>query len=392
MSLALMSYARRGVRASRFRANLARYEILHRFGGVWADCDLVPLRPLPDLAGIRAFAGWEQQGEWIGNTILGCEPGHPFFAELVDGAAASCREFRGKRSPVTTGPVYLTRTWRAGGAWQQGPHALHLFDERTFYPQSWRDLGKPADLSGAVTNHLWTALRGQVSVVIPFRPDGGERDRNLAWLVAKLEAEHPDWQIHVVQDDTDGPFNRAALLRRGVSECMGDIIVVHDADCWCPDLPESVRIVQESERRWSVPHTYVHRLSPESTDRFLAGDDWTGLPLSTDNPQDAKPYRGVAGGGCAVLSRDAFWRAPPDPRFRGWGGEDVAWGFALSTLIGPPKRLDGPLVHLWHPAQPRQSRVMGNAENQALQNRYRRCLRRRPAMARLVREGSEWKP
>jgi hypothetical protein len=375
----------------RFRANLARYEILLRHGGVWADCDLVPLAPLPDLP--SAFAGWEVQGEWIGNTIMGCEPGHPFFARLVDGAAESVRQHRGKRSPVSTGPQYVTRTYKGDDRWQTGPDALHLFDERTFYPQGWRSAvaGDEPDLDGAVTHHLWTALRGQVSVVIPYRSDGGERDRSLAWLLTKLEAEHPDWQVHVVTDDGDGPFNRAALLRRGVTEVCGDIIVAHDADCWCPDLPEAVRQVQQG-RSWVVPHTMVHRLSPESSARFMDGAALEGLPLSTDNPQDSRPYRGVVGGGVVVLTRSAFHQTPPDPRFAGWGGEDEAWGYALAAAVGKAARMGGPLVHLWHPPQPRQSRVVGNEENQALLRRYRKAKGHRQSMRRLAKEVQAWNP
>ena len=38
-----------------------------------------------------------------------------------------------------------------------------------------------------------------------------------------------------------------------------------------------------------------------------------------------------------------------DPRFVGWGGEDTSLGAALTTLVGPPARLEASVWHLWHP-------------------------------------------
>jgi hypothetical protein len=355
----------------RFRANLARYEILHRHGGVYVDTDLRPLAPMPDLDGIGAFAGWEREPEWIGNSVLGCAPGHEFFARLIDGAAASVAAHPGARSPVTTGPQYLTRTWRAD------PGDLHLFAEPVFYPQHWRDITD--DLvphPDTVAHHLWAALRGQVSVVIPFRPDGAERDRNLAWVLDRLRTEHPDWQVHIEVDETDQPFNRAALLRSGVAKCMGDIIVAHDGDVWCPDLPQAVQQVRNGSP-WAIPHTNVHRLTPDATTGFLAG----GGP---SDDLDEPAYVGTASGGAAVITREAFHQVPPDDRFAGWGGEDQAWGRALWTLIGAPWRSEEPLWHLWHPPQQRKTRDYGNEANLALERRYRAANGNPLAMRALI--------
>lgn len=359
----------------RFRSNLIRYELLVRFGGVYVDCDMAPLLPLPDLSGIQAFAGWETQDRWIGNTILGSTPDHPFFESLVAGAAESANRFRGQVSPKTTGPQYLTRMWQAN------PAGLHVFDEQVFYPQGWRELGEQVDLTGAVTTHLWTALRGQVSVIIPYRSDnGGHRDRNLAWVRSHLNDHHPDWQVVLSADDSDGPFERARLIREGVSRSCGDVIVVMDGDVHCPDLPDAVEAVQQGAR-WAIPHQLCHRMTDDATVEFIA----TGEPVEV---YDEDPYSATMTGGCVVLSRETFWRTPPDERFKGWGGEDQAWGYALETCEGPPVRFDGPMWHLWHPPQERMNRSVGNPKNERLRRQYQ-ALRGNPVAMRQLIQGVE---
>lgn len=368
----------------RFRSNLIRYEILERHGGVYVDCDLKPLQPLPDLTGIEVMAGWERQGEWIGNSIIGAIPGHPLITALVDGAAASCEKYGPERSPVTTGPQYLTRTWRAV---QPLPEGVRLYDEPVFYPRSWRDLDKPpAPLPPeAITDHLWAALRGSVSVVIPYRPDGAERDRNLTWVLDRLSTEHPDWQIIVQEEgpgEREGLFNRARLIRDGVAKSFGDILVIHDGDVWCPGLVDAVEKVRGGAK-WALPHTKVHRLTPEATEAIIAGH----VALHPELECDEKPYTGCVTGGAVVITRDLFHQIPPDPRFCGWGGEDLSWGKALQTLVpgavwGSPEQL----YHLWHPPQPRLTRAIGNEANAELQARYLNATGHPERMAQLVAE------
>jgi hypothetical protein len=51
-----------------------------------------------------------------------------------------------------------------------------------------------------------------------------------------------------------------------------------------------------------------------------------------------------------VVRRDSFRRIKGyDPRFRGWGFEDVAFHDIATTVLGPTTRIDGDLWHLWHP-------------------------------------------
>lgn len=221
-----------------------------------------------------------------------------------------------------------------------------------------------------------------VSVVVPWVAGDPWRGQAWAWVRARFAETHSDWEI-VTGTCPDGPFNRSAAILDGARQASGDVLVVADADVWC-DPAEAV--AQALETGWAVPHTLIHRLSKESTVQVLTGSAWRGLPLSTDNRQDAKPYRGKPTGGLVVFRRDVLFDVPPDPRFAAWGQEDDAWSLALHTLVGAPWRGPDDLVHLWHPPQPRQSRVVGSQANMDLLRRYQAARRRPDAMRALVDE------
>lgn len=218
-----------------------------------------------------------------------------------------------------------------------------------------------------------------VSVVVPWRSGCQHRERAWHWVQARYAAVHPSWEV-VTGSSPDGPFNRSAAILDGTRRSSGEVIVVADGDVWCDPAPAVAHLTT-----WAIPHLMVHRLSPESTDRVLAGENWRGLPLSSDNAQDSRPYKGFETGTLVVVRRDVLLDVPPDVRFVGWGQEDQAWSMALRSLVGPPWRGEDDLVHLWHPPQPRLTRVVGNAQSKDLLRRYRNA-RRSPSLMRAVVE------
>lgn len=96
------------------RADIARYEILYRYGGFYADMDTVPLRPIDDaLDGLDEFAAMEDR-TWIGNTYLASVSRHPVMRRLIDDIPKSVElgSKKGFRPNKLTGPQYLTPIWR----------------------------------------------------------------------------------------------------------------------------------------------------------------------------------------------------------------------------------------------------------------------------------------
>lgn len=225
-----------------------------------------------------------------------------------------------------------------------------------------------------------------VAVVFPWRKGCPYREAAFTWVRDQYRAAHPDWDLVVGLCADDRPFNRSEAIMDGARRTTAGVIVVADSDVWCDGVGDAVAHVEASG--WAIPHWYIHRLSRESTSKVLAGEDWHGLPLSHDNKQDSRPYRGNESGTLTVFTRDLLFDVPYDRRFVGWGQEDDAHATALRSLAGKAWRARHDLVHLWHPPQPRKSRAVGTPENFALLRRYRAASRNPDQLRELIAEGA----
>lgn len=145
------------------RADVLRYEIMYRYGGIYVDTDVEPLRPFdPLLEDARPFAGWENQ-HLICITVLGSEPQHPAFEAILDYLPAWSARMPGPRPNYQTGPVPFTRVWR-------GRRDVRLMPREAFYPIGWWEkdrLGGPyPEHSYCVHhwNHGWAPNAQGISV------------------------------------------------------------------------------------------------------------------------------------------------------------------------------------------------------------------------------------
>lgn len=107
------------------QADIARHEILYRFGGVYLDTDFECKKCIDAiLAGLSGFAA-EEDEETIAIGILGSQPEHPLFREVIQSIPD---QFSRSRNPViSTGPVMFTNLVR-------GRTDFKVFD-RTFFIQ-----------------------------------------------------------------------------------------------------------------------------------------------------------------------------------------------------------------------------------------------------------------
>ncbi|MDW8259195.1 MAG: glycosyltransferase, partial [Gammaproteobacteria bacterium] len=62
-------------------ADWFRYRLLHRYGGIWVDTDVVCLRPFDDAEPI--VFGWED-ARYVNTAVLGLPAGHPLAAWLAE--------------------------------------------------------------------------------------------------------------------------------------------------------------------------------------------------------------------------------------------------------------------------------------------------------------------
>lgn len=215
------------------------------------------------------------------------------------------------------------------------------------------------------------------------------RARARAYVEEWYARHFPSWPLFVGEVPAGEEWSKGAAVADALDRAgSADVLVLADADSFTSSPEELAAAVKAVElgRPWAQPHRLVFRLAEKET-----------LELHRDplrRPRMGKvcraPYSGPLGGGITVLRRDVFELVRGiDRRFLGWGGEDVAFGWALETLAPGGARLEGALVHLWHPHP--APNLRGSEASEELVAEYRRARGVPRRMAAVV-AGEEWAP
>lgn len=184
----------------------------------------------------------------------------------------------------------------------------------------------------------------RVVILTPRRADDGIRDEIWTWLKPRLE-----WPV--IEGHHDGePFSRAAA-RNDAARSAWDVAIFCDADCYVPPA----QLEAAAERAWTTGQITMafdrfNYLSPEGTRQILDGyeGDWMPFVLEEES--------GDWGNSPCAVRRDLWGLVDGyDERFIGWGHEDNAFRLACEAMGGGSQRIPGPLFHLWHPHDVRES-------------------------------------
>lgn len=150
------------------RADICRYEILYRFGGVWVDTDMECQRAIDPLLsdGVSCFVAWETRGKWLNNAIMGAVKEHGFLWHLVHGLADHVRrQPHGSKPNRLSGPQYMTAMWR-----RYGRSDVTIFDKDLFYPYLWNELDRGGkSYPDAYAVHHWANRRRERGVPLRTR-------------------------------------------------------------------------------------------------------------------------------------------------------------------------------------------------------------------------------
>lgn len=215
-----------------------------------------------------------------------------------------------------------------------------------------------------------------VSVLIPWRTDNGQRERNLNFVLkawARLGV-----QVCLGEDDPTGPFNCSRAQNRAFRQAEHDVLLMVGADM----VPEAGHIATAASRfwtrglRWKPLYATTSYWSQTSTDLILAGKDPESEPFDYTLPFCTGPV---------MLTRDAYVATGGmDERFSGWGYEDAAFRQTLAGLFGAPPAFDATCRCLWHETDHR----IAVSPNQVLMNDYTPLTDRVKTQTYLGRRGS----
>jgi hypothetical protein len=206
--------------------------------------------------------------------------------------------------------------------------------------------------------------RPQISLLVPFRAsaDSPHRTRLWQWLEQYWRYELPDAEVVIGRSDRP-IFAKTEAVNDAASRAKGRIFVIMDSDAYLggDQILYCARAIEEAARRginrWYIPYRRLYRLTEASTEMVLNSDPkwplkFTHPPVLGDVESTATAMYGHHYGAmCQIMPREAFELVGQmDPRFAGWGGEDVAFVRAVDTLFGKHKTLNSVILHLWHPS------------------------------------------
>jgi hypothetical protein len=225
----------------------------------------------------------------------------------------------------------------------------------------------------------------KVSILMPFRDDGNRLEvKN--WVEARWRKMLPDAEF-VFGEDEGQPYSKTTAVNDAFMKSTGDVLVVVDADTVVDyDTIRAGIAASVLKDQLVVPWNRSIRLSEVDTQNIL--EDGIDAEL---------PWRGDAGpssrtaGMLYVISRKGFQAVNGmDPRFRGWGWEDVMFNYACMTMLGSVKYLEGRAYALYHPVKrvEGKGRVWGEEDpgraNLQLKMAYSRARARRKLMKEIV--------
>ena len=201
----------------------------------------------------------------------------------------------------------------------------------------------------------------QISLLVPFRDNGEHRTRVWTWLRQYWEANLGSVEV-VLGHDEGFPFSKAVAVNDAASRARGRVFVILDADAYmdarvlqaCVDAIDAA--VSAGRRLWYMPYNHLYRLNLDITTALLEGDPTAPYRIPSPPPEDwrekvdeSHSYGHRFGAMIQVMPREAFFLVGGmDPRFRGWGSEDVSLLRALDTLYCQHEVAVADLVHFWH--------------------------------------------
>lgn len=152
------------------KANVARYEIVERHGGLYVDTDFEPHRAFDEVVEGVALVLGRQEPHLYACGLFAAVPGHPVLRRAVADLPAAYAARPDASSPDRTGPGYWSRCVRRataeagialpaegpGGGVGGGGGGVRVLGRDQLYPYPWTHPGRrDADHPAALAVHHW---------------------------------------------------------------------------------------------------------------------------------------------------------------------------------------------------------------------------------------------
>ena len=135
------------------RADILRLELLRRYGGVYVDTDMEPLRPLDELLAHDQCAFGREDDRWVGTGIVAATRGHPFIEHLCRAMTDRKAAMRSAPPNESLGPKWITYELGRGAP---GSETVTVYPPQVFYPYHFTELHRRNErFDDAYAVHHW---------------------------------------------------------------------------------------------------------------------------------------------------------------------------------------------------------------------------------------------
>lgn len=196
------------------------------------------------------------------------------------------------------------------------------------------------------------------SVCIPYVEQGQSprRDRSFSLVVDLYVMELPDFikphsgnrSVHLSDLPRDWSLRsitqKVSYARNALADMSDEaVILFNDADSLCKpeQIREAVRLAEEAPGLVFAFTNYC-RLSQKTTESLTSWRD------ACDAPVEWEMY-GSNSSGCVAISRESFLQVGGYDETWLDGYEDYDFAFRCAEMFGPNRRVEGDLIHLFHP-------------------------------------------
>jgi len=284
------------------KADIIRWEILYKYGGVFLDADSICIEGINDvLLKCKCFAGWEHEKlrpGLIATGTMGFPPKHPLVKEAIDWIKTNSVNVKetGKRAWLTVGPGLLTQMYNTGKfkdltifpsysflpihhtgseytghgkvyAYQEWGSTKHNYDimNSIQLPQQYLKPSKENSVSILISSFNTKAKyvqeclesikhqQGQFNIEVVWINDGSD-DLHTTLLKRLLDdfIQHTRF-VEIVYNENDGNKGIGFTLNKGIELCNNEIIIKMDSD----DIMVPNRIITQMSYMTENPDTHI---------------------------------------------------------------------------------------------------------------------------------------
>jgi predicted glycosyltransferase involved in capsule biosynthesis len=188
-----------------------------------------------------------------------------------------------------------------------------------------------------------------LSVIVPFCPDGGRRDQNYLWVVNRIKKLIPDCELIVPMQEYQ-PFSRSMTHNMAVKRATKDVLLFCDADMvFDMDLIENGLEIVNSVP-WVAPMNQKWDFGWQASNKLLSMEpnvNISSIGLPVHKKWGAERCRA---GAMLMITKENYYKMGGfDERFNGWGYEDNAFMLTAQSIIGGYVETENIAYHLWHP-------------------------------------------